>query len=117
MGPGAGGDLRLMAAQVRSAIAWVYKNAASFGADANKLYIGGRSSGAHLTAVALVTDWERDYGVPTDIVKGGICSSGIGPRRRARTTGRVTATGTGGVGSAMGAMCAPSRPSRLSSAM
>jgi arylformamidase len=74
----AGGDLRLMAAQVRSAIAWVYKNAAYFGdADANRLYIGGRSSGAHLTAVALVTDWERDYGVPTDIVKGGICSSGM----------------------------------------
>src|SRR5262249_5804141 len=72
-----GGDLRLMAAQVRSAIAWAYKNAASFGADTNRLYIGGRSSGAHLTAVALVTDWERDYGVPTDIVKGGICSSGM----------------------------------------
>jgi arylformamidase len=73
----AGGDARLMAAQVRSAIAWVYKNAAPFGADANRLYIGGRSSGAHLTAVALVTDWERDYGVPADIVKGGICSSGM----------------------------------------
>jgi len=73
----AGGDLRLMAAQVRSAIAWVYKNAASFGTSANRLYIGGRSSGAHLAAVALVTDWERDYGVPADIVKGGICSSGM----------------------------------------
>ena len=73
----AGGDLRAMAAQVRSAIAWVYKNAASFGADANRLYVGGRSSGAHLTAVALVTDWERDYGVAADIVKGGICSSGM----------------------------------------
>jgi arylformamidase len=36
----AGGDLRAMAAQVRSAVAWVYKNAASFGADANRLYIG-----------------------------------------------------------------------------
>jgi len=73
----AGGDLRAMAAQVRSAVAWVYKNAASFGADANRLYVGGRSSGAHLTAVALVTDWERDYGVSADIVKGGICSSGM----------------------------------------
>ncbi|TMJ83383.1 MAG: alpha/beta hydrolase [Alphaproteobacteria bacterium] len=73
----AGGDLRAMAAQVRSAVAWVYKNAASFGADANRLYVGGRSSGAHLTAVALITDWERDYGVAADIVKGGICSSGM----------------------------------------
>ena len=73
----AGGDLRMMARQVRSAIAWVYKNATSFGADANRLYIGGRSSGAHLTGVALVTDWSKDYGVPADIVKGGVCSSGM----------------------------------------
>jgi arylformamidase len=73
----AGGDLRVMAEQVRQAIAWVYKNAVSFGADANRLYIGGRSSGAHLTGVALVTDWVRDYGVPADIVKGGVCSSGM----------------------------------------
>jgi len=73
----AGGDLRAMAAQVRGSIAWVYKNAASFGADANRLYIGGRSSGAHLTGVALVTDWEKDFGLPADIVKGGLCSSGM----------------------------------------
>ena len=73
----AGGDLRMMAAQVRRAIAWVYKNAASFGADPNRLYVGGRSSGAHLTGVALVTDWEKEFGVPADIVKGGVCSSGM----------------------------------------
>jgi arylformamidase len=73
----AGGDLRVMAAQVRRAIAWVHKNAASFGADPSRLYIGGRSSGAHLSGVALVTDWEKDFGVPADIVKGGVCSSGM----------------------------------------
>lgn len=73
----AGGDLGVMAAQVRRAIAWTYRNAASFGADANRLYIGGRSSGAHMTGVALVTNWTGDYGVPADIVKGGICSSGM----------------------------------------
>jgi len=74
---GAGGDLRVMAAQVRSAIAWTYRNAAAFGADASRLYIGGRSSGAHLAAVALVTDWAKDYGLPADMVKGGVCSSGM----------------------------------------
>jgi arylformamidase len=73
----AGGDLRVMAKQVRSAIAWVYKNAASLGGDPNRLYIGGRSSGAHLTGVALVTDWAKEFGVPADIVKGGVCSSGM----------------------------------------
>jgi arylformamidase len=73
----ADGDLRVMATQVRRAIAWVYRNAASFGADASRLYIGGRSSGAHLSGVALVTDWTRDFGVPADIIKGGVCSSGM----------------------------------------
>ena len=73
----AGCDLRVMAEQVRRAITWVYKNASKFDADASRLFIGGRSSGAHLTGVALVTDWAKDFGVPSDIVKGGVCSSGM----------------------------------------
>jgi arylformamidase len=91
----AGGDLAVMAAQVRSAIAWVYRNAASFGADPSRLYIGGRSSGAHLTGVALVTDWAKDYGVPADVVKGGVCSSGmydLKPVRLSKRSGYVKFT-------------------------
>jgi arylformamidase len=48
-----------MADQVKRAIVWVYKNAASFGGDPNKLYLAGQSSGAHLSGVALVTDWQK----------------------------------------------------------
>jgi arylformamidase len=73
----AGGDLRVMAEQVRRGIAWVYKNAASFGGDASRLYIGGHSSGGHLCGVALVTDWEKDHSLPADAVKGGLCMSGM----------------------------------------
>ena len=73
----AGGDLRVMAEQVRRGIAWVYKNAATFGGDANRLYIGGHSSGGHLCGVALVTEWEKDHGLPADAVKGGLCMSGM----------------------------------------
>jgi arylformamidase len=73
----AGGDLRPMAEQVRRAIAWVYKNAASFGGDSNKLYIGGHSSGGHLCGVALVTDWQKDFGIPADAVKGAVSMSGM----------------------------------------
>jgi arylformamidase len=73
----AGGDLGVMAEQVRRGIAWTYKNAARFGGDANRLYIGGHSSGGHLCGVALVTDWQKDFGVPADIVKGGLCMSGM----------------------------------------
>ena len=44
----AGGNLMTMAAQVRSAVAFVYKNAASFGGDPDRLYVSGHSSGGHL---------------------------------------------------------------------
>jgi arylformamidase len=73
----AGGDLAVMAEQVRRAIAWVYKNAASFGGDASRLYIGGHSSGGHLCGVALVTDWQKSHALPADAVKGGLCMSGM----------------------------------------
>jgi len=76
IGP-ADGDLRMMADQVRRGVAWVYKNAAVFGGDASRLYIGGHSSGGHLCGVTLVTDWQKDFGLPADIIKGGLCMSGM----------------------------------------
>ena len=72
-----GGSLFPMADQVRRAIAWVYRNAASFGGDPDRLYVGGHSSGAHLAAVALTTDWRGAFDLPPDIIKGGLCSSGM----------------------------------------
>ncbi len=73
----AGGDLRVMADQVRRGIAWVYKNAEKFGGDRDRFYIGGHSSGGHLCGVALVTDWQKNFGLPSDMVKGGLCMSGM----------------------------------------
>ena len=84
----AGGDLRVMADQVRRAIAWVYKNASNFGGDANKLYIGGHSSGGHLCGVALVTDWQNEFGLPIDIIKGGLCMSGLYDLKPVRLSAR-----------------------------
>jgi arylformamidase len=83
----AGGDLRVMAEQVRRGIAWVFKNAGSFGGDASRLYIGGHSSGGHLCGVALVTDW-REFGLPADTVKGGMCMSGMYDLRPVRLSWR-----------------------------
>ena len=62
---------------VSSVIAWVYKNAASFGGNASRFYIGGHSSGGHLCGVTMVTDWQKDFGLPADIIKGGLCMSGM----------------------------------------
>ena len=84
----AGGDLGVMAEQVRRGIAWVYKNAASFGGDASRLYIGGHSSGGHLCGVALVTDWQKDHALPADTVKGGLCMSGMYDMKAVRLSKR-----------------------------
>lgn len=73
----AAGDLGVMAAQVRSGIAWVYKNAVSFGGDPERVYVGGHSSGGHLCGVALVTDWPKEFGLPDNAVKGWLCMSGM----------------------------------------
>ena len=73
----AGGNLMPMAQQVRAAVAWVYKNAARFGGDPNRIYITGHSSGAHLSGCTLVTDWQKDVGLPTNIIKGGLLVSGM----------------------------------------
>ncbi|HVC57259.1 MAG TPA: alpha/beta hydrolase [Stellaceae bacterium] len=73
----AGGSLMVLADQVRRAIAWVYRNAAGFGGDASRLFLAGQSSGGHLAAVALTTDWPRAFDLPADIFKGGLCISGI----------------------------------------
>jgi arylformamidase len=84
------GDIRTMADQVRRGIAWVYKNAASFGGDQSKIYVGGQSSGAHLTGVALVTDWATDFGLPADFIKGGILLSGMYEMKPVRLSSRST---------------------------
>ena len=72
----AGGSLLPMAEQVRRAIAWVYRNIASFGGDADRLYLTGHSSGSHLGACALTTDWGKEK-LPADIIKGALLLSGM----------------------------------------
>lgn len=84
----AGGNLMPMAEQVRRAVAWVYKNAASFGGDPNRVYLSGHSSGAHLAGVTLITDWRKDFGVPADIVKGALLISGMYDLKPARLSKR-----------------------------
>ena len=72
-----GGSLMTIAEQVRRAVAWIYRNAGIFGGNADQLYISGFSSGGHLAGVVLTTDWTNDFNLPPDIVKGGLCCSGM----------------------------------------
>ena len=84
-----GGELAPMADQVRRAIAWVCRNCSSFGGDPARVYISGTSSGAHFGGVAAATDWQEDFGLPRDAVKGYTLVSGMydlrGPRLSKRS--------------------------------
>ena len=72
----AGGDLFAMVEQVRRAVAWVYRNATSFGGDPSALYLTGHSSGGHLGGCIVTTDW-ASQGLPLDILKGALLGSGM----------------------------------------
>lgn len=82
------GDLAPMVEQVRRAIAWTAKNAASFGGDASRIYLSGFSSGSHLAGVALLTDWKADFGLPDDLIKGAVLSSGLYDLKAVRLSAR-----------------------------
>ena len=73
---GTNGNLLPMADQVRRAVAWVHKNARSFGGDPERIYITSQSSGAHLSGNIVTTDW-KEYGVPNNVVKGALLCSGM----------------------------------------
>jgi arylformamidase len=83
-----GGDLMPMIGQVRRGVAWAARNAASFGGDPERIYITGHSSGAHLGGCVLITDWEKDFGLPRDTVKGATLCSGMYDLKPARLSKR-----------------------------
>ena len=70
-------DMDELVRQCRAALAWVHRNAASFGGDAGRLFVSGHSAGGHLVATMLDTDWPAFDGLPGDIVKGGFSVSGL----------------------------------------
>jgi len=72
----AGASLLPIAEQIRRALLWVARNAASFGGDAGRIYVSGHSSGAHQAGVLASTDWKQT-GLPADVVKGYVLISAM----------------------------------------
>jgi arylformamidase len=83
------GDLFPMVDQCRRAVAWVYKNAASFGGDPNQIYLTGHSSGGHLGGVVLITDWAK-LDLPLNILKGALLGSGMYDLKPVRLSRRAS---------------------------
>ncbi len=65
-----------MVQHCREAMAWIYKNIANYGGDPEKINVSGHSSGGHLAATLLTTDWQS-YQMPKDLIKSGLLISGI----------------------------------------
>jgi arylformamidase len=70
------GDLFPLVEQCRRAVAWVYRNAASFGGNPDALYLCSRSSGSHLAGCVVITEWAK-FGVPLNVLKGAVLGSGM----------------------------------------
>ena len=63
---------------VARAFGWVYKNAAQYQIDRNRIVILGSSAGAHLVALlGLNTEYLANEGVVPDAIKGVVALSGI----------------------------------------
>jgi arylformamidase len=90
----AGGDLFPMYEQVRRALAWIWRNADSFGGDRERFYISAHSSGSHLAACFLTDGW-REENLPKNFCKGALLLSGmyeLEPVRRSKRSSYVAFT-------------------------
>jgi arylformamidase len=67
-----------MGEQARRVIAWLHTHIAEHGGDPDRIHIAGHSSGANLVGQVLMTDWEKDFGLPGDIIKSASFISGLG---------------------------------------
>ncbi|MFN8839650.1 MAG: alpha/beta hydrolase [Burkholderiales bacterium] len=73
-------DVRMdeLVRQCRAAVAWALANAASFGGDPSRVWVGGHSAGGHLTAAVAATDWAAQPGAPAGArPAGGFAFSGL----------------------------------------
>jgi len=63
--------------QVRWAIWFLYKHAEYLCFDREQIYLSGHSAGAQLAMMALFTDWEGEFGIPNNVIKGVKAISGV----------------------------------------
>lgn len=70
-------DMDELVRQCRAAVAWLYGHIEEFGGDPDRIFISGHSAGGHLVGMLAATDWPAGFGVPGDVVKGGVSLSGL----------------------------------------
>lgn len=58
--------------QLVKAVDWVYRNAATYGADRERIVVAGHSAGGHLAAMLLSCQWDR---FAPDLPRGLVCAA------------------------------------------
>ena len=63
---------------VIAAVASLHQNAAEFGCDPSRIFLGGHSAGGHYAALLAVRrDWQAKAGLPRDVIRGCLPISGV----------------------------------------
>lgn len=63
--------------QCRAAIAFLHANAATYGADPDRIHVCGSSAGGHLVGMLAAGGWHEKFGVPKDVIKSVCALSGL----------------------------------------
>jgi arylformamidase len=63
--------------QSRAVIAWLHREVPRFNGDPGRIFVAGHSAGGQQVGMVAATDWPGQYGLPADIIRGGIPISGI----------------------------------------
>ncbi|TEA76948.1 alpha/beta hydrolase [Allopusillimonas ginsengisoli] len=63
--------------QCRRALAWAWRNIATYNGDPARIHASGSSAGGHLVGMLLAGDWHAQYDAPPDILQSASPLSGL----------------------------------------
>ncbi|WP_439529870.1 alpha/beta hydrolase [Pannonibacter sp.] len=72
-----GASLTEITRQMRTALAYLWREAAALGIDRNRIVVTGSSAGGHLAGTLMMSGWQKDFGLPGQVLKAALPLSGL----------------------------------------
>lgn len=60
-----------------AAIEWVYNNSQRYNGNNQNIFVCGHSAGGHQASMLSLCNWNKTFGLPSDVIKGCIAISGL----------------------------------------